>query len=223
MYKAAIFDLDGTIADTIDTICYYGNRAMRKFNLPEIERDRYKYLVGNGYENLVKGMLCEKNAYSDELFAEMKEYYHDDYETDSMYLTKIYDGMDETVDFLKKEGFKLGVLSNKPTGAVHDVIGAFFKEGTFDILCGGGDGFPLKPDPSALFDMLKKLDIAPEKCIYVGDTKVDVETGKNAKIYTIGALWGFRTYDELKSAGADIIAEKPRDIISIVKNKNKIR
>lgn len=220
MYKAAVFDVDGTIADTIDTICYYGNRSMKKFGLPEIERERYKYLVGRGYENLVKGMLCEKNAYSDALFNEMKEFYHDDYETDSMYLTKLYDGISDVVKFLKNSGFKLGVLSNKPTGAVHDVIGAFFKEGTFDILCGGGDGFPLKPDPSALLDMLKKLEVSPDECIYAGDTKVDVETGKNAKIFTIGALWGFRTREELENAGADVIASEPREIIEIVKNKN---
>ncbi len=222
MYKAAVFDLDGTIADTIDTICYYGNRSMKKFNLPCIERDRYKYLVGCGYENLVKGMLCEKGAYTDGLFDEMKSYYHDDYETDSMYLTKPYDGILETVAFLKNQGFKLGVLSNKPTGAVHDVIDAFFEKGTFDICLGGGEGFPLKPDPSALFHILKELDVKLCECIYIGDTKVDVETGKAANVFTIGALWGFRTYDELKSAGADVIASVPSDICDIVKEKNNI-
>ncbi|MBE7037640.1 MAG: HAD family hydrolase [Ruminococcaceae bacterium] len=222
MYKAMVFDLDGTIADTISTIHYYGNRAMKKFNLSEIDKERYKYLVGKGYENLVKGMLVEKNAYTDELFNEMKEYYHDDYETDSLYLSKVYDGIFELISFLKENNFKIAVLSNKPYGAVNDVINHFFEEGTFDMCVGHGlFGKTLKPDPQNLLAILDKMGIKKEECVYVGDTNVDVKTGLNANVFTVGALWGFRTYDELKEAGAHFIAEKPTDIINLIKEMQK--
>ena len=222
MYKAMVFDLDGTIADTISTIHYYGNRAMKKFNLPEIDKERYNYLVGKGYENLVKGMLLEKDAYTDELFNEMKEYYHDDYETDSLYLSKLYDGIFELITFLKENNFKIAVLSNKPYGAVNDVINHFFDKGTFDMCVGHGlFGDTLKPDPENLLAILDKMGIKKEECVYVGDTNVDVKTGLNADVFTIGALWGFRTYDELKEAGAHFIAEKPTDIINLIKDSRK--
>lgn len=222
MFKAVVFDLDGTIANTIDTICYYGNRAMEKFNLPAIEKERYKYLVGAGYENLVKNMLNEKNAYNDELFDNMKSFYHDDYETDSLYLSSVYDGIFELIEFLKQNGFKLAVLSNKPYGAVNDVINHFFKQGTFDMCVGGGMfDTPLKPDPSTLLKMLDIMGIKKEECIYVGDTNIDVKTGINADVLTVGALWGFRTYDELKSAGAKYIAQNPTDMIKLITDLQK--
>ena len=122
MIKACIFDLDGTIADTIETITYYGNRALNKFGFGDIDSETYKLLVGNGYEILVKNMLNTLGVYTDKVYNEMKEFYHDDYETDSMYKTKIYDGMKELVKFLGENKIKRGVLTNKPQGAADDVI-----------------------------------------------------------------------------------------------------
>ena len=215
-FKAAIFDLDGTLADTITTITYYCNRAMEKFGFPPIDKERYKYLVGNGYKNLVKGMLNEVNAYSDQLFEEMASYYHDDYERDSLYLTTLYDGIRELIDYLKDNGYKTAVLSNKPVGAVEDVIRAFFDEGIFDVVCGDNGTFRLKPSNEGLLRVMDELGVTKDEVIYVGDTSTDMKTGKGADVFTIGCEWGFRTYDELKENGADLIVKTPFDIINFL-------
>lgn len=214
--KVMIFDLDGTLADTIDTITYYCNRALDKFGFAPIDKERYKYLVGNGYKVLVKGMLDEYNAYEEKLFNEMAEYYHDDYETDSLYLTKLFDGMEELISTLKQRGIKVAVFSNKPHGAVKDVIDAFFPENTFDVCQGQNGTFPLKPAPDGVIKIMEEMGVTKEETIYVGDTSTDMITGKSAGVFTIGCEWGFRTKDELIETGADLIVKHPLDIIKFL-------
>lgn len=223
MIKACIFDLDGTIADTIETITYYGNRALNKFGFGDIDSETYKLLVGNGYEILVKNMLNTLGVYTDKVYNEMKEFYHDDYETDSMYKTKIYDGMKELVKFLGEHGIKRGVLTNKPQGAADDVIKYFFEDNSFEIVSGISDGDKLKPDPQRLFKMLEKMDVKNDEVLYFGDTKTDMQTGKNANLFTIGVLWGFRSKEELLTNGADMLASHPDEIIEYIKKQNNIK
>ena len=215
-YKACIFDLDGTIANTIDTIEYYGNRSLEKFNLPTINKEKYKYLVGNGYKILVKRMLEETDSYSDELFDKISKYYHDDYETDSLYLTKLYDGIEDLIYTLKSNGILIGVLSNKPYGAVNDVINKMFRENTFDICCGQDGTFPLKPAPDGLIKIISDMELISEDCLYIGDTGIDIRTGKRVGVFTIGCEWGFRDRKELEENGADLIVSKPSEIIDFM-------
>lgn len=216
MYKCCVFDLDGTIADTINTIAYYCNRSLEHFGLPSIDTERYKYLVGNGYKALVRGMLKEVGA-PDGLFDQIAPYYHDLYETDSLYLTKPFPGMAELLSALKSHGLKLAVLSNKPHGAVVPVAEKLYGKDTFDICCGFREGIPLKPDPSMLNNMLEGFGAKPSECIYVGDTSTDMKTGKAAGAFTVGVLWGFRKRDELEKTGADLIVSKPSEILNILK------
>ena len=223
MIKECIFDLDGTIADTIETITYYGNRALNKFGFGDIDSETYKLLVGNGYEILVKNMLNTLGVYTDKVYNEMKEFYHDDYETDSMYKTKIYDGMKELVKFLGENKIKRGVLTNKPQGAADDVIKYFFEDNSFEIVSGISDGDKLKPDPQRLFKMLEKMDVKNDEVLYFGDTKTDMQTGKNANLFTIGVLWGFRSKEELLTNGADMLASHPDEIIEYIKKQNNIK
>ena len=218
MYKCCVFDLDGTIADTINTIAYYCNKSLEHFNLPQIETEKYKYLVGNGYKVLVQGMLNEVKA-PPELFYEMAPYYRDLYETDSLYLTKPFDGIAELISELKSENLKIAVLSNKPHGAVASVVEKLFGKDTFDLCYGYKEGMALKPDPTMLKLILKEFDATPSECIYVGDTSTDIMTGKNVGAFTIGVLWGFRKDDELLSAGADAIVSKPSEILKYIESK----
>lgn len=217
--KACIFDLDGTLADTLDTITYYCNKTLKKFGFNPIDRERYKYLVGNGYKNLVKGMLDEYDAYEEKLSDEMAQYYRDDYETDSLYLTTLYDGIAELVSGLKERGIKVAVFSNKPHGAVKDVIDALFAENTFDFCQGQNGTFPLKPAPDGVIKIMEELGVNKEETLYVGDTSTDMKTGKGAEVFTIGCEWGFRTYKELKETGADLIVAHPLDILKFVDEK----
>lgn len=217
MYKCMVFDLDGTVADTLTTISYYGNTSLEKFGLETIDKEKYKKLVGNGYINLIRNMLLEIGKEGDPVFDELAPFYHDEYEKDSTYLTKAYEGIPELLKALKEKGFKLAVFSNKPHGATEKVVGELFGD-MFDICYGAREGFPLKPDPSVLFEILESFDAKPSECIYVGDTSTDMKTGKNAGAFTVGVLWGFRDRDELEKTGADLIVSHPDEILKYIES-----
>ena len=212
MIKACIFDLDGTLCDTLTTISYFANEALKHFDLPEIEKDEYKYMIGNGYKNLVKNMLNYLNVYTDELFSEVAEYYYNIYDKKPLYLTKAYDGIENMLGRLSEKGIKTAILSNKPHNATVNVAKEILSKFDFTHVQGNIEGIPLKPEPESLLNIIKILDVKKEECLYIGDTSTDIETGKNADVKTVGVLWGFRTEEELKKAGADLIASKPEDI-----------
>lgn len=218
MYKCCVFDLDGTVADTLTTISYYANMSLERFGLKTIDKEKYKKLVGNGYINLIRNMLREIGMdENDPVFSELAPFYHDEYEKDSTYLTKAYDGILELLSALKEKGIKLAVFSNKPHGAVTEVVEKLFG-GMFDIRLGAQEGAPLKPDPKVLFDILESFDAEPSECIYVGDTSTDMKTGKNAGAFTVGVLWGFRDREELEKTGADLIVSHPDEILKYIES-----
>ncbi len=217
MYKCCVFDLDGTIADTINSITYFGNTALKNFGLPEISSEKYKYLVGDGYKVLVARMLKEFGLDENHpIFPEIAKFYHDEYDKDSMYLTKAFSGMPEVLKELKDKGMKLAVLSNKPQGAVDGVVKELYGENLFDLCYGYSEGVKLKPDTTLLSSILEKFGAKPEECVYVGDTATDMKTGKGVGAYTIGVLWGFRKEDELLENGADKLVSDPVEILEII-------
>ncbi len=216
MIKCCVFDLDGTVADTVNTIAYYGNFALEHFGLPAIPVEKYKYFAGDGYIKLLQRMLDEVGADASN-FDEIAAFYHDEYEKDSMYLTKAFDGMTELLNSLKSKGIKLAVLSNKPHGAAEDVAKALYGD-VFDLCYGAGEGIPLKPEPAMLFNILREFGAKPEECVYVGDTSVDMITGKAAGAFTVGVLWGFRKKEELEKYGADLIVSSPDEILKYIES-----
>ena len=135
-----------------------------------------------------------------------------------MYLTRPYDGIVEMLKKLKSAGIKTGVISNKPDFATVDVVKKVLGEGLIDICHGARDSFPLKPDPSSTLDILSELSGEKGISAFVGDTSVDIETGKAAGLHTIGVKWGFRTEQELKDAGAEYIVSEPGEIYDIIIN-----
>lgn len=218
--KTVIFDLDGTLLNTIDTIAYYCNRALTKYGFNEISTERYKKIVGNGARLLVERALNETGGWSGPDFDAVFKEYNALYDADTLYLTEPYPGIVDMLGELKASGFKIAVLSNKPDFATNDVVGTIFGKDTFDLVRGAVEGVPLKPAPDAVYDIMSALGAAPEETVFVGDTKVDIETGKNAGLYSIGVLWGFRDEAELSEAGADVIIDNPADIIEIAKQHN---
>lgn len=215
MIKLCVFDLDGTIANTITTIAYYGNRAMNKFGLPDIDKERYKILVGDGAATLVERMLREKNAYSKELFDKMLPFYVDDYDRDFMYLTTVYDGIINLLDELSKTGIPAVVLTNKPEHTAIKVVKTLVGDRAKECF-GNRDGRPKKPDPTVLLEILEKYGVSGDECLYIGDTSTDMDTGNGGKCHTVGVLWGFRSKEELMSHNAEFIIEKPSEIIDII-------
>ena len=210
-----------TTLKNIEDYClttHFGNLALSHFGLPSIERDRYKYLVGNGYKSLIHGMLKEVGKdENDAIFDDIARFYHDEYDKNSMYLTKTYEGMPELIKSLNKKGIKLAVLSNKPHGAVKVVADELYGD-VFDLCYGSREGVPLKPDPSMLFEILKDFDVSPEECVYVGDTNTDMQTGKSAGAFTVGVLWGFRDKEELEQNKADLIVSHPDEILKYIES-----
>ncbi len=200
-----IFDLDGTLTDTLSTISYFANRALEKNGFSAIPIERYRYLVGNGRDVLVHRMLAESGSDTEENFIKVGADYDYGYEHDMLYLTKPYDGITDALQTLKSRGNTLAVLSNKPTNIVEYVIDELFPKGLFSYVSGQRSGIPTKPQPDGALKAAEVLGFKPSECVFIGDTNVDINTGKNAGMQTVGVLWGFRDREELENAGADRI------------------
>ena len=212
MKKLCIFDLDGTLLDTLPTIAYYCNLTLREFNLPEIPEERYKYLVGNGAKVLIERMIDEVGADRKKYFDKMFKFYNKEYDKNVSYLTKAFDGVPELLAGLKEMGIGTAVISNKPDFAAVNVVKLFLGD-LIDIAHGGREGIPLKPAPDGVFKIFEEAGVTADECLYIGDTGTDMETGKNSGIFSIGVLWGFRKEDELLKNGADLIVSHPLEIL----------
>ena len=208
---AAVFDLDGTLLDTIDDLAYAVNTALQEHGFPTHPREAYFYFVGNGARTLVQRALPED--VKPEVFEAVYARYSELYEAHWNVFTKPYDGILEMLSALRADGILMGVVSNKVHDRTLEVIDTYFPH-TFDVVFGNRPGVPLKPDPAGVFDALEALGCDPAHAFYLGDTGVDIETGKRAGIYSAGALWGFRTADELTQAGADILCASPSDALA---------
>lgn len=216
MIKYCIFDLDGTVLDTVHTIAHYVNGALNKHGVESIPDEEYKYLVGKGAANLIKNALNFRQCYSDGLFEKVFAGYNTAYNADVTYKTVIYDGLLEILDDLKQQGMTFAIVSNKPDYATQLVINALYGEGYFAYVTGQKPGAALKPDPTVVFEAMAALGAKKEECVYIGDTSTDMKTGKNAGLYTVGVLWGFRGREELEQNGADAIAETPAKLYDII-------
>ena len=217
MIKCCIFDLDGTLLNTLTTITYYVNLTTAKRGIAPITEEECKRFIGNGALNLIRRTLESKGITDEDLSRELWQEYMKEYNVDSMYLTVPYGGIPELLSALKEKGVLLGVLSNKQDSSTRDVVEKIFP-GVFDAVRGDcSDSIPLKPAPDGLFLMMDKLIVKPEEVLYIGDTGVDMKTGKAAAVKkTVGVLWGFRSREELIESGADILVENPLDILSEV-------
>ena len=216
MKKIFIFDLDGTILDTVHTIAYYVNDALKHFGFPENETDAYKYLAGNGATNLIHRALDAHGLDTEENFNKVFPYYMENYNKNTLYKTEHFPNMPETLKALKEKGNKIAVVSNKPDSTVQPLLPHFFEDGLFDVVFGARENVPLKPNPSAVNEVLDLYGLTPEDAVYVGDTGTDMQTGKNAGIFTVGVLWGFRDEKELLEFGADVLISKAEDLLLYV-------
>ena len=222
MIKLCIFDLDGTVLDTVHTIAYYGNYALSKHGIDPIEVKEYNYFAGNGAVNLIKRALRFRNALTDDTFEKVFADYNAAYNADTSYLTAPFDGIVDTLDAMKSRGVKMAILSNKPHFATCGVITSLFGEGYFDRVYGQREDVPIKPDPTAVYQIIHELQVKPEECLYIGDTGTDMKTGKNAGLRTVGVLWGFRGKEELVENGADVIIETPQELLNCLNAEREV-
>ena len=213
--KACIFDLDGTLTDTLTAIAHFGNTALSKNGFDTYGTDRYRAFVGDGRRKLIERMLDAQGALTSANYAAVCAAYDAAYEADPLYKTTAYDGVHAILDALKAEGLRLAVCSNKPDNVVRGVIERVFAPDTFDYVRGAIDGGAVKPDPTLALEIAAKLGARPDECLFIGDTNVDIFTAKNAGMTSIGVLWGFRDRAELQEAGADYIIASPEEILQI--------
>jgi phosphoglycolate phosphatase len=215
MILGVIFDLDGTLADTIGDIAEAANYALKTLNCPSHTEDEYKYFVGDGIKELIERALPEDLRENEEKKAACLEAFKQYYQKNYCVHTKPYDGIFETIDTLKRNGVKLSIVTNKNEEAVKLITAKLFK-GYFETVIGNSDRIKQKPDPESVLSIMEAQNFTPEEVLFVGDSYTDIRTAKNAGIKSVGVLWGFRTREELENEGASFIIEKPTDLIGIV-------
>lgn len=218
-YQACIFDFDGTLCDSVESIAVCANHALRDLGLKEVSPADYKLLVGDGVDMLVRRLLSRNKVESGELFDRLKEKYMEYFREGCCYHVTPYPGIPELLKELKDMGAKLGVISNKPHANTVDVIHQVFQEGVFDWVQGQTEEIPRKPDPAGALYTAEKLGVEPKNCLYIGDTGTDMKTGTAAGMYTVGVLWGFRDQKELEETGAAKIIREPSAIGKIYRGE----
>lgn len=212
MKKLCIFDLDGTLLNTLDSIAYYVNDTIKHFGLPVIETEKIRTFVGNGAKNLISRSLRYNGS---ELDAEkVLSVYIEKYNSDALYLVKPYDGIRELLSKLHENGVTLAVLSNKPHSSTSIMIDKIFGKDLFSVVRGPYNNEKVKPEPAVANEIAKGFE--KENCFFIGDSDVDIKTGRNALMHTIGVTWGFRDRGVLQNAGAEKIVSKAADIADIV-------
>lgn len=213
--KLIIFDLDGTLLNTLEDLADAANHVLSEHGFPTHPVDAYRYFVGNGMPTLIQRILPEEHksgAIYNICFKEFLDYYtihmHDK--------THVYEGLTETLEALQADGVKLAVATNKVHSALAPLMANFFPTIQWHALFGQRNGIPVKPDPQIVYDILEATGCTKEETLYLGDTCVDMETAHRAGLRAVGVLWGYRPRTELEEAKAEIIIEQPREILSII-------
>lgn len=215
-FQAAIFDLDGTLLDTLNDLVRSMNTVLERHGLPVHSVDRYRYYVGAGAKILVKRVLPEDRAGNKEFralcLADFLEDYGKNWDSD----THLYPGIAEMLDYLSSTDFRLGVLSNKPDAFTRLCVERYLKKWDFKAVFGERPDIRKKPAPDGALEIAKLFDIDPGRCIYLGDTSIDMKTAQGAGMFPIGVLWGFRDEKELSEAGARLLLKRPRDLMDFL-------
>ena len=209
MYKAVLFDLDGTLTDTLQDIAAAMNRALRLHGLMEFAVEDYRYLVGDGAKKLAERAVRGRLELQGAVLRDYQAYY----ETHNLVTTRPYDGVPELLSALEARGMKLCVLSNKPHADTCHVVRHFFPQVSFCVVRGQMEGVPVKPDPTGALQVAREAQLPPDSFLYLGDTSVDMICAKNAGMHSVGVTWGFRTADELQAAGAGLLISRPLQLL----------
>ncbi|MDP6100569.1 MAG: HAD family hydrolase [Dehalococcoidia bacterium] len=214
-YTGVVFDLDGTLLDTIADIAASANIALGRMGFPQHQTRAYKYFVGNGREMMALRAL--PNDHRDEATVDaFLRYIEEEYARHWGDATLPYDGIPELLDALTARGISMAVLSNKPHNFTELIVSKLLALWWFAPVVGAMPSVPMKPDPTAALQIARQFNMPPGDLLYVGDSGVDMITAVSAGMFAVGALWGFRTADELLSSGAQALIDTPTDLLSLL-------
>lgn len=214
--KACIFDLDGTLTNTLESMTYSVNLTLKEMGLSQITKDQCRMFVGNGARVLIEESLKVSGDPKASRIEEGMKIYGRIFDQSCTYHVTLYEGIPEMLKALKDRGIHLAVLSNKPDRQTVKVVKEIFGDNIFDYAQGQKDGIRRKPAPDGVWYLMEQMQVSKEECLYIGDSEVDAATGKNAGLKTIGVLWGFRDRKTLETAGADHLIERPEELLQFV-------
>jgi phosphoglycolate phosphatase len=212
-FRAILFDLDGTLADSLADLANATNWALAQLGCPTHSLENYRYFVGDGARQLcARALPADKQNLVDDTLRLMRERY----DAHCFDLTKLYEGIPDLISTLAERHFHLAVLSNKPDVFTKRMIAHYFNPSPFTVVRGQLLNVPLKPDPTAALQIAQELDVPPAQWVYLGDTNTDMQTARGAGMRAVGVLWGFRDREELVESGAEHIVTSPQEVLALV-------
>lgn len=214
-FQAVLFDLDGTLLDTLADVANATNAALVRLGFPTHQRDAYRYLLGGGMETLVRRALPE-GSHDEEIIKKCHDAIIAEYDVRWAENTRPYPGIPELLAELDRRGIAKAVFSNKPDAFTKKTVEKLLPDFRFEIVSGAVPDVPVKPDPAGAIRIARELGIPPGRFIYLGDTDTDMQTAAAAGMFPAGALWGFRTAEELAANGAQALLEAPLDLLNLL-------
>ncbi len=213
MKKGCIFDLDGTLVNSLHDLAISTNKVLEQYHLPTHEISKYNQFVGNGVRKLIERAVGENHR---DLVDSCLETFYQIYEEHCLDHTLPYPGIIDLIHDLNQKGVKMAVVTNKPHHLAIKIVETIFPE-CFIAILGQQNLYPVKPHPESTYLALMTMKLSKYECFFIGDSNVDIETGNYAEIETIGVCWGFRGRAELEATGADYVVEKPNEIKELIK------
>lgn len=220
-YRAVIFDLDGTLLDTLDDLADAANRVLAVAGHPVHPRDAYRYFVGDGLQTLIRRILPQDKS-DDEEADRLILAFREDYGRNWHVKTRLYGGVDAMLTGLRERGVILAVLSNKPDDFTRICVRQFLGGWRFEVVLGQRAGVPAKPDPGGALEIAGLLDLRPAEILYLGDSDTDMKTARAAGMFPVGAVWGFRTAEELRASGAGHLAGRPEELLGLFRGGREV-
>lgn len=214
-FEAVIFDLDGTLLDTIADLTDAMNMALNHFGFPGHDVETCKMFVGDGVEMFAFRALPEHSR-DQAMVTKCAALMREEYSKRWAKKTRLYDGIPQLLDELTLQNLKMAILSNKPDDSTKEMVAEILSKWRFHPVAGAQPSVPKKPDPTRAIQISQELRVPPEQFLYLGDTGTDMRTAKGAGMFAVGALWGFRTAEELMSSGAQVLVEHPREVLKIL-------
>jgi phosphoglycolate phosphatase len=219
-YRAVLFDLDGTLLDTLADLAGAVNRGLARLGLPQHKVEAFKYFVGDGREVMASRALPPSRRDAGTLL-QLVDFINLDYALHWRDTTCLYPGISLLLDELVRRAIKMAILSNKPQDFTRDMAAGLLGAWHFEMVCGSLPSVPNKPDCTRALDIARSMEIPPAEFMYLGDSDIDMQTAVRAGMLPVGVLWGFRTAEELRAGGARLLIEKPADLLEHLTNYTK--